>query len=110
MFLADCPARLAVEIIADKWAVVVLYGLADKPRRHCDLARLIGGISSKVLTHTLRRLESSGLVSRHVYAEAPPRVEYELTELGRTLIDPIRMLAQWAEANGDAILDAQDRA
>ena len=91
-------------------AVVVLYGLADKPRRHGDLARLIGGISSKVLTHTLRRLESSGLVARHVYAEAPPRVDYELTELGRTLIDPIRMLAQWAEANGDAILDAQDRA
>ena len=110
VFLADCPARLAVEIIADKWAVVVLYGLADKPRRHGDLARLIGGISSKVLTHTLRRLESSGLVARHVYAEAPPRVEYRLTELGRTLIDPIRMLAQWAEANGDAILDAQDRA
>ena len=98
VFLADCPARLAVEIIA------------DKPRRHGDLARLIGGISSKVLTHTLRRLESSGLVARHAYAEAPPRVEYEFTELGRTLIDPIRMLAQWAEANGDAILDAQDRA
>jgi DNA-binding HxlR family transcriptional regulator len=110
VFLADCPARLAVEIIADKWAVVVLYGLADKPRRHGDLATLIGGISNKVLTHTLRRLEGSGLVARHVYAEAPPRVEYELTELGRTLIDPIRMLAQWAEANGDAILDAQDRA
>jgi DNA-binding HxlR family transcriptional regulator len=54
-------------------------------------------------------LESSGLVTRHAYTEAPPRVDYELTELGRTLIDPIRMLAQWAEANGDAILDAQDR-
>src|SRR5437667_281456 len=102
----NCPDR----IIAAKWAVVVLYGLADKPRRHGDLARLIGGISNKVLTHTLRRLESSGLVARHVYAAAPPRVEYELTELGRTLIDPIRMLAQWAEANGDAILDAQERA
>jgi DNA-binding HxlR family transcriptional regulator len=63
----------------------------------------------KVLTHTLRRLEGSGLVARHAYAEAPPRVEYELTELGSTLIDPIKMLAPWAEANGDAILDAQDR-
>ena len=63
-----------------------------------------------MLTHTLRRLESSGLVARHVYAAAPPRVEYELTELGRALIDPIRMLAQWAEANGDAILDAQEPA
>ena len=110
VFLADCPARLAVEIIADKWAVVVLYGLADKPRRHGELARMIGGISGRVLTHTLRRLEGSGLVARHAHAEAPPRVEYELTGLGRTLIDPIRILAQWAEANGDAILDAQDRA
>jgi DNA-binding HxlR family transcriptional regulator len=110
VFLADCPARLAVEIIADKWAVVVLYGLADKPRRHGELAAMIGGISKKVLTHTLRRLESSGLVARQAYAEAPPRVEYELTELGRTLIDPIRVLAQWAETNGDAILAAQDRA
>ena len=105
-----CPARVAVEIIADKWAVVVLYGLADKPRRHGELARLIGGISNKVLTHTLRRLQNSGLVTRRAYAEAPPKVEYELTELGRTLIDPIRMLAQWAETNGEAILDAQHQA
>lgn len=110
VFLADCPARLAVEIIADKWAVVVLYGFADKPRRHGELARLIGGTFQKVLTQTLRRLENSGLVARHAYAEAPPRVEYELTDLGRTLIDPIRVLAQWAEAHGDAILDAQNRA
>jgi len=110
VFLADCPARVAVEIIADKWAVVVLYGLADKPRRHGELARLIGGISNKVLTHTLRRLQNSGLVTRRAYAEAPPKVEYELTELGRTLIDPIRMLAQWAETNGEAILDAQHHA
>jgi DNA-binding HxlR family transcriptional regulator len=109
VFLADCPARLAVEIIADKWAVVVLYGLAGQPRRHGELAGLIGGISKKVLTHTLRRLESSGLVTRQAYAAAPPRVEYELTELGRTLIDPIRTLTRWAEANGEAILDAQDR-
>jgi DNA-binding HxlR family transcriptional regulator len=70
---------------------------------------LAGGISKKVLTHTLRRLESSGLVTRQAYAAAPPRVEYELTELGRTLIDPIRTLTRWAEANGEAILDAQDR-
>ena len=110
VFLADCPARLAVEIIADKWAVVVLYGLAGKPRRYGELAKLIGGISSKVLTQTLRRLQGSGLVTRQVYAEAPPKVEYELTELGRTLIGPIQMLAQWAETNGEAILDAQHQA
>jgi DNA-binding HxlR family transcriptional regulator len=54
------------------WAVVVLYGLADNPRRHGELARMTGGISSEVLTHTLRGLEGSGLVARHAYAEAPP--------------------------------------
>src|SRR5204863_5458711 len=92
VFLADCPARLAVEIIADKWSVVVLYGLSRGPRRPNELVDLIGGISKKMLTQTLRRLESHGLVSRRPYAEVPPRVEYELTELGQTLIDPIRML------------------
>jgi DNA-binding HxlR family transcriptional regulator len=108
VFLADCPARLAVEIIADKWAVVVIYGLSDGPLRHGDLVTLIGGISKKVLTQTLRRLQQYGLVSRQAYAEAPPRVEYALTDLGRTLVEPIAMLASWAETNGGAVLDAQD--
>ena len=108
VFLADCPARLAVEIIADKWAVVVLYGLADGPKRHGGLVGLIGGISKKVLTHTLRRLQTYGLVARHAHAEAPPRVEYELTELGHTLVGPIRMLTRWAESHGEAVLDAQE--
>jgi len=71
----------------------------------------LGQVQSRLKVHAqLPRFGKTGLVARHAYAEAPPRVEYELTELGRTLIDPIRMLAQWAEANGDAILDAQDRA
>lgn len=110
VFLADCPARLAVEIIADKWSVVVLYALSRGPRRHGDLVGLIGGISRKMLTQTLRRLSRHGLVARHAYPEVPPRVEYSLTELGRTLIQPIRDLAQWAEDHGSAILDALDEA
>jgi DNA-binding HxlR family transcriptional regulator len=61
-----------------------------------------------MLTQTLRRLERHGLVSRRAYAEVPPRVEYDLTELGRTLVEPIGMLTTWAEVNGWAILDAQD--
>ena len=108
IFLADCPARLAVEVIADKWAVVVLWGLNEGPRRHSDLITLIGGISKKMLTQTLRRLQTNGLVSRRGFGGVPPRVEYELTELGRTLMDPIRMLTEWAEENGDAILAAQE--
>ncbi|MET9532961.1 MULTISPECIES: helix-turn-helix domain-containing protein [unclassified Streptomyces] len=107
-FLADCPARLAVEVIADKWTVVVLYGLSKGPVRHGELIELIGGISRKMLTQTLRRLEAHGLIRRHAYAEAPPRVEYELTSLGATLIEPIHMLTEWARANGDAVLDALD--
>jgi DNA-binding HxlR family transcriptional regulator len=105
-FLADCPARLTVELLADKWTAVVLYGLSEGPVRHGELVDLIGGISRKVLTQTLRRLEAHGLIRRHPYAEVPPRVEYELTPLGATLIDPIHMLTEWARANGDAVLDA----
>jgi DNA-binding HxlR family transcriptional regulator len=108
-FLADCPGRLTVELLADKWSVVVLAGLSRGPVRHGDLIDLIGGgISRKVLTQTLRRLESHGLVSRRAYAEAPPRVEYELTPLGATLTEPIHVLTAWARTHGEAVLDAGD--
>jgi DNA-binding HxlR family transcriptional regulator len=108
VFLADCPARLAVEIIADKWSVVVLYALSKGPRRHGELVALIGGISRKMLTQTLRRLAAHGLVDRRAYPEVPPRVEYQLTNLGTTLIPAIGLLTSWAENNGTAILDALD--
>ena len=107
-FLADCPTRLAVEIISDKWAVLVLFGLSRQPRRHGELAGLIGGISRKVLTQTLRRLQQYGLVERH--AEAPRRVEYSLTDLGRTLVEPIEVLTNWARDYGGAIADFQEAA
>ena len=105
-FLADCPTRLAVEIISDKWAVLVLFGLSQQPRRHGELAGLIGGISRKVLTQTLRRLQRYGLVDRH--AETPRRVEYSLTDLGRTLVEPIEVLTNWARDYGAAIADFQE--
>ena len=107
-FLADCPGRLTIELLADKWTAVVLSGLSRGPVRHGELVELIGGISRKVLTQTLRRLEAHGLVRRRAYAEAPPRVEYELTPLGATLIDPIHVLTEWARENGEAVLDALD--
>ena len=107
-FLADCPGRLTVELLADKWTAVVLYGLSQGPVRHGELIELIGGISRKMLTQTLRRLEAHGLAHRRAYPEVPPRVEYELTPLGATLIDPIHMLTEWARTNGDAVLDALD--
>ncbi|MFD6288603.1 winged helix-turn-helix transcriptional regulator [Streptomyces sp. NPDC060205] len=104
VFLADCPARMAIEIISSKWAVVTLFALTDGPVRHGDLVDLIGGVSRKVLTQTLRRLQDNGLVERRAYAEAPPRVEYGLTELGRTLEEPIRKLTEWARVNGEAVV------
>ncbi|MFJ5919691.1 winged helix-turn-helix transcriptional regulator [Streptomyces ardesiacus] len=107
-FLADCPTRLAVEILADKWAALVLFGLSQRPRRHGELVDLIGGISRKVLTQTLRRLQQYGLVER--YANPPRRVEYGLTGLGRTLVGPIEVLTDWARDHGGAIADFQDAA
>ncbi|MFC5099349.1 winged helix-turn-helix transcriptional regulator [Kibdelosporangium philippinense] len=85
MFLADCPARLAFDIVANTWNAVVIWALKDGPRRHGELRTQIGGISAKVLTETLRRLEEYGLVTRG----------YELTELGRTLLGPIEAMGQW---------------
>ena len=108
VFLADCPTRLAIEIIADKWAVLVLFGLSLEPRRHGELAELIGGVSRKVLTQTLRRLQQYGLVDRH--AAAPRHVEYRLTDLGRTLVEPIEVLTDWARDHGPAIAEFQERA
>ena len=107
-FLADCPTRLAVEIIADKWSVMVLFGLSLKPRRHGELIDVIGDISRKVLTQTLRKLQQYGLVERH--AEGPRWVEYRLTELGQTLVEPIEMLTAWAREHGEAIVDFQEAA
>ena len=105
-FLADCPTRLAIEILSDKWAVLVLHGLKDAPLRHTELADLIGGVSRKMLTQTLRRLQHYGLVERE--AISGRHVSYRLTELGRTLDQPIESLTQWAREYGPAISDFRD--
>ncbi|MGW4233467.1 winged helix-turn-helix transcriptional regulator [Streptomyces sp. NPDC004980] len=110
VFLADCPARLAIEIITDKWAVVVIFALSRQPCRHGELVDLVGGVSRKVLTQTLRRLQGYGLVDRRAFAEAPPRVEYSLTDLGLTLVEPIAVLTQWARSHGEAIVSFQEAA
>jgi DNA-binding HxlR family transcriptional regulator len=110
VFLSDCPARLAIEVITSKWAVVTLFALSEGPLRHSELVDLIGGISRKVLTQTLRRLQQHGLVDRRVYAEAPPRVEYRLTELGQTLKEPIVALTAWARVNADAVTGFHEEA
>ncbi|MFD3578299.1 winged helix-turn-helix transcriptional regulator [Streptomyces sp. NPDC058644] len=108
--LADCRARLAFDLLANTWNAVTLWALRHGPRRPGELRGLIGGISPKILTETLRRLEYNGLVSRQSYAESPPRVEYELTALGHTLIAPIEAFGVWAFEYGDEVMAAQEHA
>ncbi|MCZ2122165.1 MAG: helix-turn-helix transcriptional regulator [Anaerolineales bacterium] len=102
-----CPTRLALDRIADKWTTLIIGLLENRPRRFSELKREIEGISQKMLTQTLRGLERDGLVTRTVYAQIPPRVEYELTALGQTLCEPIAAIRHWAEANINEIVDAQ---
>jgi len=95
--------------IGDKWTVLVVELLGDGPMRFSTLKRLIGNISQKMLTTTLRGLERDGFVTRTVYPTIPPRVEYELTDLGRELLVPVRRLAEWARLNIDRINAARER-
>ena len=95
--------------IGDKWSILVVMTLTDGPRRFNDLKRKIGGISQRMLTFTLRGLERDGLVSRTVYPTIPPRVDYELTPLGRSLQAPVQALGSWAFANLPAIQAARTR-
>ncbi|MGW5419121.1 winged helix-turn-helix transcriptional regulator [Streptomyces sp. NPDC003943] len=108
-FIADCRARLAFDLLANTWNPVVLWSLRDGPLRPRELRDRIGGIRPKVLTETLRRLESHGLVERRAYAESPPRVDYGLTALGTTLLAPIDALGAWAFEHGDEVVDALER-
>lgn len=93
----QCPSRLVLERIADKWTALIIQILANGTMRYSALQQTIGGISQKMLTQTLRSLERDGLVQRKVYPVVPPRVEYSLTRLGRTLIEPLRTLCRWSE-------------
>lgn len=93
--------------IGDKWSVMIVGYLAGKTMRFNELRHTIGGISQRMLTLTLRNLERDGLVSRTVYPEIPPRVEYKLTPLGETLRGPIDTLWKWVEQHQDEVRDAR---
>jgi DNA-binding HxlR family transcriptional regulator len=96
----DCRGVASVlSRIGDKWSVLVIVLLADGPRRFNELKRMIGGISQRMLTLTLRGLERDGHVTRTIFPTIPPRVDYELTELGRGLIKPMQALGEWALAH-----------
>ncbi|MDN6794407.1 MAG: winged helix-turn-helix transcriptional regulator [Pauljensenia sp.] len=99
VYAALCPCRDMLDLLANKWSALAIGALEDGPRRNGQLRRRLGGISPKVLSQTLRRLEAYGLVTRTVYHEVPPRVEYELTPLGRGAAEPLKHLRDWVEAN-----------
>lgn len=108
LFDPDCPTRLILDRIGDKWTVLAVLLLSNSPLRFTELRDGIGRVAPKVLTQTLRRLERDGLVTREVFAEVPPRVVYTLTPMGESLIVPIRAVSEWAEVHVPAITAAQN--
>jgi DNA-binding HxlR family transcriptional regulator len=95
--------------VGDKWSVFVIMMLRDGPKRFNELKRMVGGISQRMLTLTLRGLERDGLVTRTVFPTIPPRVDYELTDLGRGLQQPVQALGEWAMSHQDQIEAARSR-
>jgi DNA-binding HxlR family transcriptional regulator len=106
----DCRAVSEVlSRVGDKWTVLVVSTLGDGPKRFNELRKALGSISQRMLTLTLRALERDGLVTRTVFPTIPPRVDYKLTKLGRSLLDPVSGLGLWARKNRAAIQDARKR-
>lgn len=102
-----CPSRLIMQRLGDKWTPLVLLVLQGQPQRFSHIRERIGGVTPKVLTQTLRTLERDGLLTRTIYPEVPPRVEYELTELGRSVLAPMEILRLWSQENAPKILEAR---
>lgn len=108
-YAADCPTRLMLEQIADKWSMLVLSVLDEEPLRFNAVRRQLEGITQKALTQCLRRLERNGLVTRTVIASSPVAVRYEMTALGRTLQPVLRALNIWTEAHWPEVRQARAR-
>jgi DNA-binding HxlR family transcriptional regulator len=108
-YLASCPSRQLLATLSDKWVTLVVCALGERDHRYSELSTRLAGVSQKMLTQTLRSLERDGLVDRAVTASVPPRVDYSLTALGRSLLDPIQHVKAWAERNMPAVEDARDR-
>lgn len=105
----NCTARDTLDLVGDKWTVQVVGSLGNGTKRFTEIRRSVNGISSRMLTVTLRSLERDGLVVRRVYPVIPPRVEYTLTDLGETLLDLVLALIDWSAANTDRILAERKR-
>jgi DNA-binding HxlR family transcriptional regulator len=107
VYMRNCPTRMVLDRIADKWALLLLRRLAHGSMRFNVLRKGIEGMSQKVLSQTLKKLERDGLVSRAAFATVPVTVEYSITPLGATLTDAASAISFWAESNIGAVLEAQ---
>ncbi|MBP2488289.1 transcriptional regulator [Rhizobium leguminosarum] len=105
----NCPVRDMMQQIGGKWSTLLLEVLADRPYRFGELRRMIPDISQRMLTQTLRDLQRDGYIDREVFPTKPPSVEYSMTELGRSLYQPLSQLLNWAEANHVAVRAARSQ-
>ena len=103
VYAADCPCRPLLNLMANKWSTLAIGVLEAGPARFGELQRRLQGVSPKVLTQTLRRLQEAGMVNRTVYPAVPLHVEYELTDFGQSAADPLRYLRSWVEDNLDRL-------
>ena len=95
--LPACPVEITLSLMADKWKFLIIRDLLTRTKRFGELQKSIGGVSQKVLTNNLRQMEKSGLINRKVYAEVPPKVEYSLTDLGKSLKPILDSMVNWGE-------------
>ena len=107
--LAACPVSDLFRRVGDKWSMLLVILLGSRPHRYNELHRAVEGISQRMLTRTLRGLETDGLVSREVHPTVPPSVEYSLTPLGRSLLEPLSALADWAVDHEPELARARSR-
>ena len=107
IFRADCLSRHVLHLIADEWTPLVIYALEEGTMRFGQMLKRIDGISTKMLTQTLRAMERNGLVQRVVYPVVPPVVEYSLTPLGQTLVEPMKALGDWAYGHLQEVAQAR---
>ena len=108
-YAVGSPTRLALNVLAHKWTLLIVLALKGGPLRFTRLRSLVPGVTSQVLTESLRELERGGIVVRQEYPAVPPHVEYGLTELGASLCEPARAIRAWAEKNGPAVVAARQR-
>lgn len=107
VMMSTCPSRTSLARVANKWTAMIVIALSGESMRFGELRQAVDGISGKVLADTLRDLERDGILTRTAYDQMPPRVDYELTTLGRTLQEPLTALARWAEAHIEEVQAAR---